>query len=299
MGILASAAYDPAVAVQKSAASLLAMTAIDTTNLRLAPVVPANGIVEVRARAALGGTTAVARITLGVLEASTVKLRQLAASPTTGASLVAGTNLGSELFGIITGLTPGAHTFDLAYGVELAGASAVLQYGGPNDTAGNDAFGACTFEFWDTANVLAAVSYDPGTAATASMTSLLAMTALDTTNLRLTFTAPSDGDVYWKARCGWGGATVPGQALLGILESTTVVARAVPQWVGGMSSSTASGVLEASGVVTGVSAGSHTWDAAYGVQVVSGAGGGLKWGGPNDTTQNNAWGAFTFMLWQA
>ena len=52
-------------------------------------------------------------------------------------------------------------------------------------------------------------------------------------------------------------------------------------------------------MITGLTPGaSVTYDAAYGVEVVAG-GGGLKHGGPNDTTSDNAFGATAFELWAA
>ncbi len=55
--------------------------------------------------------------------------------------------------------------------------------------------------------LLASVNYDPATAVSAATSALLAMTALDTTNLRLTFTTPSNGFVLVRMRCVVVGAT--------------------------------------------------------------------------------------------
>jgi hypothetical protein len=55
---------------------------------------------------------------------------------------------------------------------------------------------------------------------------------------------------------------------------------------------------EAAGVVSGLTpSASLTWDAAYGVETGV-ASTGLKYGGPNDTTANNAFGAFIFEVWE-
>lgn len=43
MNLLGAVLYDPAAAVSKVTTSLLAMTALDTTNLRVAVTVPAHG----------------------------------------------------------------------------------------------------------------------------------------------------------------------------------------------------------------------------------------------------------------
>jgi hypothetical protein len=48
---------------------------------------------------------------------------------------------------VVTGLT-GSQTWDAAYDVETLVASTGLKFGGPNDTAGNDAFGGFQFEVW-------------------------------------------------------------------------------------------------------------------------------------------------------
>ena len=48
MNLLKAALYDPSVAVSKATSALLAMTALDTTNLRLAITVPAHGMVRFR-----------------------------------------------------------------------------------------------------------------------------------------------------------------------------------------------------------------------------------------------------------
>jgi hypothetical protein len=52
-------------------------------------------------------------------------------------------------------------------------------------------------------STLAAVAYDPGSEVTKVTTSALAMTALDTTNLRLTFTAPPSGRVWCASGSLW------------------------------------------------------------------------------------------------
>ena len=299
MACLASAAYDPSTAVNAVCTSRLAMTALDVTNLRLTFTAPANGNVLVRLKGTTHGATTFPRIHLGVLDGATLRGRM---SPIGGsATYAATTQMSQEAAYVITGLTPGnSYTWDAAYGVDILLASTGLKYGGPNNASGNNAWGPFCFEVWETPTLLAGKLYDPLTAdVTKVATSLLAMTALDTTNARLTFTAPASGKVLWRIHAQTHGSTTFGQILLGVLESSTVVARAAPVMANPATAvATACLAMEASGVVSGVSAGSHTWDAAYAVQVVSGAGG-VKWGGPNDTTTDNCWGGLAFDLWAA
>lgn len=280
------------------------MTAIDTTNLRLTFTAPASGIVQVRARCPVTGGTTYPQILLGVLEASTVMCR---AVPVGAAAYGAGATYSSsqEAFMYVTGLGAGSHTWDLAYATQVVVSGSHIAAGGPNDTTGADAWGAITFEVWDPGtNLLGVVGYDPAAAVSKPMTSLTSLgssSAFDTTNARITFTAPASGNVFWRIRVPYTGAsgTFP-QPVLGILESSTVVARQLP--IRGTPATTLASsdyMQDASGVVTGVSAGSHSWDAAYGVQVVSGASGALKYGGPNNTSGNNAWGQLVFELWAA
>jgi hypothetical protein len=53
MALPAGVAYDPAAAVTKATSAALAMTAFDTTNLRVTFTAPANGKVLVRIRPCL------------------------------------------------------------------------------------------------------------------------------------------------------------------------------------------------------------------------------------------------------
>lgn len=146
--------------------------------------------------------------------------------------------------------------------------------------------------------LLASACYDPSTAATAATSSLLALTALDTTNLRLTFTAPASGNVLVRIRVPVAGNATSPMLLFGVLEGSTVIARQAPMSGAGASATSTRNTLESSFVVTGVSAGSHTWDAAYAVQVVQ-TSSALKWGGPNNTTTDDAWGGAVFEVWEA
>lgn len=151
MGLLASATYDPSVAVTKATTAALAMTALDTTNLRLAFTVPSTGRVLVRLQGTLHGAATFPQILLGVLEGSTVRGRVSPEGLVNG-NLAATTFLTVQAQFPVSGLTPAANlTWDAAYGVETLVASTGLKYGGPNNTTANDAFGAFIFEIWNPA----------------------------------------------------------------------------------------------------------------------------------------------------
>jgi len=148
MATLAVASYDPAVAVTKATTALLAMTALDTVNLRCTFTVPANGRVICRLKGTIHGASTLPAILLGVMEGATVRGR---ASPDVGGGNLVATGLYSaEALIPVVGLTPGATvSLDAAYGVETAVASTGLKYGGPNDATTNNAFGAFVFEVWE------------------------------------------------------------------------------------------------------------------------------------------------------
>lgn len=147
---------------------------------------------------------------------------------------------------------------------------------------------------------LGAKSYDPAVAVTKSTAALLAMTALDTVNLRNTFTVPASGRVLVRLCGAVHGATTFPAILLGVLEGAVVIKREAP--IGGLKSTavaTAMVTQEATFVIEGLTAGAaKTWDAAYGVETIVAATG-IKYGGPNDATANNAFGAFDFEIWEA
>ena len=151
MALLAGTLYDPAVSVSKATTAALAMTAIDTTNLRLTFTAPANGAVLVRLVGKLHGATTFPQILLGVLDGSTVRGR-VAPQAVLGGTAVATTMVNVEALFVVTGLTPStSYTWDAAYGVETVVASTGLKYGGPNDATANNAFGGFVFEVWNTA----------------------------------------------------------------------------------------------------------------------------------------------------
>ena len=148
--------------------------------------------------------------------------------------------------------------------------------------------------------ILAGKMYDPAVAVTKATTAALAMTAFDTTNLRLTFTVPASGRVLVRMVGTIHGATTTPSILFGVLEGTTVRGRIAPAviWSGAQAATSLVNV-EALFPVTGLtSAASLTWDAAYGVETAVAASG-IKYGGPNDTTVNNAFGGFAYEIWSA
>lgn len=296
--LLAGTCYDPSTAVSKATSSLLAMTAFDTTNLRLTFTAPANGTVLVRMRCTLQGATTFPSILLGILESSTVKARfsPVGALPGTAAAT---TNVTQEALFTVSGLTAGnSYTWDAAYGVEIVLASTNIKYGGPNNATANDAWGGFQFEVYSTPSLLGQKLYDPATAVTFSTAAALAMTAMDTTNLRITFTAPTSGKVMVRMAGTVHGATTFPQVLFGVLDGSTVKGRVAP--LGGLKTTavaTAQMTLDGQFLITGLTAGnSYSFDAAYGVETLV-ASTGIKCGGPNNATTNDAFGGFLYEIW--
>jgi hypothetical protein len=302
MACLGSKNYDPAVAVQVPAGNtaLLAMTAIDTTNLRITFTAPANGAVLVRGNFCVHGATTFSTYLAGVMSGATVVARQSPIGALLGTNL-ATTFVGQEVLFTVTGLTPSAsYTWDLARGVEVAVTASKIKYGGPNDTTANNAFGGIQFSIWEAPKLIASTLYDPSTAVSKATTAALAMTALDTTNLRHTFTVPTSGRVLVRLRGVVHGATTFPQIMLGVMNGSTVVGR--DHATGGIKTTavaTAQLAQESMFVVDGLTpAASLTWDAAYAVETVVAATG-LKYGGPNNTTTNDAFGGFLYEIWAA
>lgn len=140
-------------------------------------------------------------------------------------------------------------------------------------------------------------NYDPPVAASASCASSIAMTAIDTTNLRLTVTVPAHGMLYVKLRSAISAGSAP-DIIFGVMEGATVRGRSPGQYGGFRSGYVTQniGVVAAEFLITGLTPGaSITLDAAYAVEFT--AVGDLKWGGPNDTTGGNAWGGFLFVIY--
>lgn len=146
---------------------------------------------------------------------------------------------------------------------------------------------------------LGAVLYDPAVAVTKG-TAASALAAFDTTNARIGFTVPSTGRVLVRIACVVHGATTFSTILLGVLEGATVKGRVCP--IGGIKTTavaTAMVTQEATFVVPGLTPSANlTWDAAWGIEtfVTSSL---IKYGGPNNTTANDAFGALIFEIWAA
>lgn len=157
MNLLGAKLYDPAAAVTKAATALLAMTALDTANLRLTFTVPASGMVRVFMRGAIHGAATAPQVLLGILNGATVVAR---VAPMVGVTNLAATSLYKiEADFVVTGLAPGASlTWDAAYGVETLVAATGIKYGGPNNTTASDAFGGFAFEIWDPCPIYLAAS---------------------------------------------------------------------------------------------------------------------------------------------
>lgn len=155
MSLLASKTYDPATIATKACSAALAMTALDTTNLRNVFVAPANGAVLVHLSGAVHGGSAAPwypSILLGVMEGATIRGRYAADGNVQGVAAATGPIMGVSAIFVVSGLTGGTtYTWDAAYGVETIATNAALKYGGPNDTTAQNAFGAFVFEIWDTA----------------------------------------------------------------------------------------------------------------------------------------------------
>jgi hypothetical protein len=146
---------------------------------------------------------------------------------------------------------------------------------------------------------LGSILYDPAVAVTKG-SAASALTAFDTTNARIMFTVPASGRVLVRIGCVVHGATTFSSILLGVMEGATVKGRVCP--IGGLKTTavaTAMATQEASFVVGGLTpAAQLTWDAAWGVETFV-ANSLIKYGGPNDGTANNAFGALIFEIWEA
>lgn len=300
MACLGSVLYDPASVATANTTAALAMTAFDTTNARITFTAPANGIVLVKLRVAWKGAQTSPAVLLGVLDGSTVRGRQ-APIYQPRLSSTSGLRVHESVFPV-TGLTPStSYTFDAAYGVETLIAATQFGWGGPNDTTASNAYGALSFEVWETAELLGAIQYDPAAAVTKSAATLIAMTALDTTNLRIAFTAPASGRVLVRMVANCTGGTNNPSVHLGVLESSTIKMRQAAYCTFGASTLAATDftTLEACAVVGGLTPSSSlTWDAAYAVETV-GTSMAIKYGGPNNTTANDAFGGFTYEVWES
>jgi hypothetical protein len=146
-------------------------------------------------------------------------------------------------------------------------------------------------------NLLGTILYDPAAAASKATSSLLAMTALDTTNLRQTVTVPSHGKLRFHMRGIVTGATTTPTLLIGVQVAGVNKGRVAPTYENATANATTQNfVFDADFTVTGLAAGSTVFDAAYAVQVVV-ASTNIKFGGPDNASGANAWGGFLFEIW--
>ena len=146
---------------------------------------------------------------------------------------------------------------------------------------------------------LASKLYDPAAAVTKATTAAAVFTAFDTTNLRNVFTVPANGQVLVRIAGVVHGASTAPQILVGVLEGSTIKGRVAPAMDASNPAATSLFTFEALFVVSGLTPGaSLTWDAAYGVETLVAATG-IKYGGPNDSTANNAFGGLAFEIWDA
>lgn len=142
------------------------MAAFDTTNARIAFVVPPSGCVRVVIQCTLHGAATYSQIMLGCLEGSTLRGRVTPIGSLNGTAL-ATTMMTQNVDYVVSGLTPGASVnWDAAWGIETFVASSLIKYGGPNDTTANNAFGALVFQLWDPAPIYTPTS---GTAPTTTV----------------------------------------------------------------------------------------------------------------------------------
>lgn len=145
-------------------------------------------------------------------------------------------------------------------------------------------------------NVIAAILYDPATAASASTEALLAMTAIDTTNLRHSvIPTPPSGRLHVRMRFALDiglGAGLPA-ILVGVMSGSTVLARVAPKIIAG---NAYRAMAEAEFTVSGLAPASFvTLDAAYAVQIEE-VGTAIAFGGPDDNAGDNAYGGFLFEI---
>jgi hypothetical protein len=233
MRLLKGIAYDPGTAVAKATSSLIAMTALDTTNLRAAVTIPASGVVLIRMRTCLQGANTFPQVMLGAMNGSTIIGRITPVANINGTAL-ATTRVG--LFGefVCSGLTPGAMNIDAAYGVELLVAATNIQYGGPNDTTTNNAWGAFCFEVWDP---------DPISITAGAVNSVLTVTNL--TN------APTSGDLTSTMKTS---VTTAATAATPIAASVTGAVGSVTGNVSGNVTGSVGSVIGSVGSVSGLTA---------------------------------------------
>lgn len=298
MTLLGGITYDPAVAGSTATTAAAAFAAVSGVTAQTF-VAPANGAVLVRVCGTVHGAATFPQIMLGVYNSSNVLVARAVALGALKNTALATAQLTQEASFVIPGLTPGnSYTWRPGIGVETGVGSTGLKYGGPDDTVTDNAFGAISFEIHDTPTLLDAKLYDPAVAVAKTCAAALVMTALDTANLRVSFTAPASGKVFVRLRGSLSGATTMPTILLGVLNGATIMGRQSP--LGGLlgtALATTNVPHEAEFVVPGLTPGnSYNFDAAYGVEQGVAATN-LHYGGPDDTTANNAWGGFGLEVW--
>lgn len=148
--LLGRALYDPATLATKTITAGVAMTAFDTTNLRVTFVATTTKVRVKMWSTARSSSTSSNEVVpfLGILDGSTIRLRKACSLAKPGG--VTGSVVGISAEGLITGLTIGnTYTFDLAYGHENSTATGQLAYGGPNNATTGDAAGQTGFGIWE------------------------------------------------------------------------------------------------------------------------------------------------------
>lgn len=138
--------------------------------------------------------------------------------------------------------------------------------------------------------LLGAINYDPSSGgATATISATSAMVAFDSTNLRLTFTAPSSGRVMVRlaaAVTGTAAGTASGlpQLLAGVMDTSSVIKGRGQVRYYATGTYTTSGIIgwDALFPVTGLTGGnSYTWDAAWSCSFQGAGTGTITWGNSN------------------
>lgn len=146
-------------------------------------------------------------------------------------------------------------------------------------------------------NILGNVLYDPAVAVTkGAAASVLA--AFDTVNARIAFVVPPSGMVRVVIEVTLHGAVTFSQIVLGCLEGATLRGRVVPMaLLAGTALATTMAKQRVDYVVSGLAPGAAlTWDAAWGIETFVAASL-IKYGGPNNATANDAFGALLFQIW--
>lgn len=151
--------------------------------------------------------------------------------------------------------------------------------------------------------LLVGKAHDPAAVVSRSCAALIPLTVIDPA-LRGVFTVPPSGRVLVRMTGVLHGAATFPQFLLGLLDNATPTPNRVGPRVSpfGAPRGTALATtvpFEASWPIDGLTPGQEvTWDPAYSVELAVNATA-LKMGGPNNNVANDAFGAFTFEVWEA